>query len=151
MNAFTRWALAAVAAAGLAIDAYVHLHIAHRYLPITTGTVNEGVLFRIEGALAVAAALWVLVRPAWLSAAFALLVAAGGATAVLVYGLVDVGKIGPLPNMYDPVRYWTWDQKFSLAGELAATLAALALLAGTVLGSRVKPSAMGMRATPGRL
>src|SRR5690348_16403622 len=119
----TRWGLAAIAAAGLAIDAYVHLHIAHRYMPVTTDTVNQGVLFQVEGGLAIAAALWVLIRPDRLSAAFAFLVAAGGATALLVYGLVSVGKIGPLPAMDDPVKYWTWDQKFSLAGELGATVA----------------------------
>jgi hypothetical protein len=136
MNRFARWGLAGVAAAGLAIDAYVHLHIAHRYMPITTGTVNQGVLFQIEGALAIAAALWLLVRPGWLSAAAGFLVAAGGATAVLVYGFVNVGKIGPIPNMYDPEQYWSWDQKFSLAGELGAAVVCAALFAVSVRGRR---------------
>jgi hypothetical protein len=32
-------------------------------------------------------------------------VSAGGFAAVLVYQYVDVGAIGPLPNMYDPGQY----------------------------------------------
>lgn len=136
MNRLVRWGLAVLAAAGLAIDAYVHLHVAHRYMPITTGTVNQGVLFQIEGALAIAAALWLVLRPNWLSALAGFLVAAGGATALLVYGFVNVGKIGPIPNMYDPEQYWSWDQKFSLGGELGAAVAAAALVAVTLHARR---------------
>ena len=143
MNRFVRWGLAVVAAAGLAIDAYVHLHIAHRYMPITTGTVNQGVLFQIEGGLAIAAAIWLLIRPTWLSAAVGFLVAAGGAAALLVYGFVNVGKIGPIPNMYDPAKYWSWDQKFSLGAEIGAAVVAAALLTLTVAQRRRRPGITG--------
>ncbi len=39
------------------------------------------------------------------TALIALLVSAGGFAAVLVYQYIDVGAIGPLPNMYGPLRY----------------------------------------------
>lgn len=49
------WAVRAATAAGLAIDAYVHLHLAGLYAE-AGGTINEGVLFRIEAAVALLAA-----------------------------------------------------------------------------------------------
>jgi hypothetical protein len=35
----------------------------------------------------------------------AFLVSAGDFAAVLVYQYVNLGAIGPLPNMYDPAQY----------------------------------------------
>jgi hypothetical protein len=134
MNTFARWGLAVVAAAGLVVDAYTHLHLAHLYVFNRTSTVNEAVLFRVEAGIAIAAAVWVLVRPAALSAGFAVLVAAGGAALLLVYRYVNVGKIGPIPNMYDPE--WFTEKNWSLAGELVATAAALMLLGGALIGRR---------------
>jgi len=46
-----------------------------------------------------------VVRPRRWTALIALLVSAGGFAAVLVYQYIDVGAIGPLPNMYGPLRY----------------------------------------------
>jgi hypothetical protein len=135
MKPVARWALAFVAAAGLGIDAFVHLDIAHFYAANTTGTVNEAVLFQIEGALAIAAALWILARPGAWSAGFALLVAGGGAAVLLLYRYVDVGKLGPVPDMYDPE--WFPKKDWTLAGELAAALAAAVLLLGTLLVGRL--------------
>jgi hypothetical protein len=59
--------------------------------------------------------------------ALAALVAGSAATAVLLYTYVDVGALGPLPDMYEP----TW----ALPGERASAVAeiAAALLAGTGL------------------
>jgi hypothetical protein len=126
MNALTRWALAVVAAAGLGIDAFTHLDLAHLYQANTTGTVNEGVLFQIEAALAIVAGIWILLRPGVLSAGFTLLVAGGGAFVLLLYRYVNVGKIGPIPNMWDPG--WFPEKKWSLVGELIAVVASLVLL-----------------------
>ncbi len=55
----------------------------------------------------------------------ALLVAAGGVGAVLLYQYVDVGAVGPLPNMYEPLSYP--EKTNSLIAEAVAALAALAL------------------------
>jgi hypothetical protein len=126
MNALTRWTLAVVAAAGLGIDAFTHLDLASLYRFNTTGTVNESVLFQIEAALAIVAGLWILLRPGVLSAVFTLLVAGGGAFVLVLYRYVNVGKIGPIPNMYDPG--WFTEKKWSLAGELIAVGASLVLL-----------------------
>jgi hypothetical protein len=52
--------------------------------------------------------------------------------AVVVYRYVDVGKIGPIPNMYDP--FWLPTEKWiSAIAEAAATIAAAALV--VILGS----------------
>lgn len=126
MNAVARWGLAVVAAAGLGIDAYTHLHLAHLYMYNTTGTVSEKVLFQIEGAAAIVAGVWILLRPGMLSYLFALAVTGGGAFALLLYRYDNVGKIGPIPNMYEPV--WFTEKEWSLAGELVAFAAAAALL-----------------------
>jgi hypothetical protein len=134
MNALTRWPLAVVAAAGLGIDAFTHLDLAHLYQANTTGTVNEGVLFQIEAALAIVAGLWILLRPGVLSAGFTLLVAGGGAFVLLLYRYVNVGKIGPIPNMWDPG--WFPEKKWSLVGELIAVVASLVLLVLALVSHR---------------
>jgi hypothetical protein len=104
-EAVTLWSLALVTAAALAVDAFVHADLAPGYDGITA-SVSQGDLFRIEAAAAALAALVLLAarrRPAaW---AFTLLVAAGGIGAVLLYRYVDVGPLGPFPNMYEPVWY----------------------------------------------
>jgi hypothetical protein len=121
-----RWALIVAAAAGLVIDAWAHLAVAHVYEPIRTSTVNEAVLFRIEAALALVSAAWLVLHRHVLSIVFAALVSGGGAFVLLLYNYVDVGKIGPVPDMYDP--FWRTEKKWSLAGELIALAGALVLL-----------------------
>src|SRR5260221_11090932 len=59
----------------------------------------------VVAGLAIIAALALVVRPRRWTALIALLVSAGGFAAVLVYQYIDVGAIGPLPNMYGPLRY----------------------------------------------
>ncbi len=125
-----RVTLVAVVVAGLAVDAYVHLHLASTFDPIR-GTISQGQLFRVEGYAAILAAAFLLIRPGRLAAAVAALVAGGGVAAVLLYAVVDVGPIGPLPNMYDPS--WSTLKIWSAVGQAAATLAAVILL---VIGVR---------------
>jgi len=94
--------LRVLAAAALAISAYVHIHLADRF--DYPGTISGGTLFRTQGAIAALIALVLLVtghRFAWLAAAAVGLSSFG---AVMLYRYVDVGAIGPLPNMNDP----TW-------------------------------------------
>src|SRR5436309_3091707 len=93
--------LALGVAAALAVDAYVHLHDAADYSAVRTSVLSQADLFRIEAGLAIVLAVVVLAWPrlwAWLAAALLL---AGAATAVLVYTYVDVGQIGPVPDMYE--------------------------------------------------
>ncbi len=109
----------------LAVDAYVHLHLAPTYDPIRA-TVSEGQLFRLEAAAAIVAGLLLLVvdnRVSWL---LALLVLGAGAAAVLFYQYVNLGAIGPLPDMYD--AYWSGLKVASLVAEgVGAVLAAVGL------------------------
>jgi hypothetical protein len=96
--------LAVLAAAGLAYDAYVHLHLADSYDPVGD-TITQGGLFRLEAALAIVVALAVLAsdhRLVWLAVG---MVGFGGVAAVVLYRYVDVGAIGPIPNMHEPIWY----------------------------------------------
>ncbi|MFJ2188993.1 hypothetical protein ACIOJE_13730 [Kitasatospora sp. NPDC087861] len=113
------------AAAALAVDAYVHADLAEGYDAVVK-SVSQGDLFRIEAALAALAALLLLVRPHRPALAFAFLVAAGGLAALLLYRYVDVGSLGPLPNMYEPV--WYTDKQTAAVAEAVAALATGCLL-----------------------
>jgi hypothetical protein len=112
---------------GLAIDAYVHYHLASAFRHNKTSVLSEPELFRAEATVAVIAALALLLRPRRYTAALAFLVAAAGTVAVVLYRYVNVGKIGPVPNMYDP--FWAPREKnLSAIAEAVAALAALVLL-----------------------
>jgi hypothetical protein len=96
--------LAVLAAAGLGYDAYVHLDLAHVYDGVGD-TITQGGLFRLEAVLAIVVGLAVLLsdhRLVWLAVG---MVGFGGVAAVVLYRYVDVGAIGPVPNMYEPVWY----------------------------------------------
>ncbi|MFF2147025.1 hypothetical protein [Kitasatospora sp. NPDC058190] len=116
-----RW----LAAAGLAVDAYIHAHLADQYDAVSA-SVSQGDLFRLEAALAALAALLVLVWPRRSAVTLAFVVAAGGLAALLLYRYVDVGTLGPLPNMYEPV--WFSDKQTAAIAEGVAALAAALLL-----------------------
>jgi hypothetical protein len=124
-------ALRGIVAVGLIVDAYIHADLAAQYDPVTSGTVRQGDLFRVEAVVALLAAVLVVAlrRPA--TDLLALSVAAGGVVAVLLYRYVEVGPIGPLPSMYEPV--WYAEKSLSLAAEAVAATAAFAVL---VLGMR---------------
>lgn len=135
MNAITRWSLTLLVVIGLAIDAYNHLHVAANYASNTTGTISEATLFRLEAALAIVAAVAVIGWANRWTAAFALAVAAGGLALLLLYRYVNVGTIGPVPNMYEPV----WNvpgKKWSVIGEVLATVGALGLLGAALVRGR---------------
>jgi hypothetical protein len=124
-----RWlvpALIVVVIAGLAIDAFVHLHLASAYEGVKSSVLTQGDLFRVEAGLAIIVALALIVRPRRWTALIALLVSAGGFALVLIYQYVNVGAIGPLPNMYDPLQ--STEKTLSIFGEGIAALAALVLL-----------------------
>jgi hypothetical protein len=120
-----RAALTLIAVAGLAVDAYTHFDLASTYRFNRTSVLSEALLFRIEAALAIAAALAVLLRRNRLTAALVVLVAGGGLVLLVVYRYVDIGRIGIVPAMYDPE--WFPEKVASAAGEAAAVLAGLGL------------------------
>jgi hypothetical protein len=122
-----RTTLIVIVVAGLAVDAFVHFDLASAFRANKTSTLSETELFRAEAVAAIVAGLALLVRPRRYTAAFAFLVAAAGTAAVIVYRYVNVGKFGPVPNMYDP--FWAPAEKnLSAVAEAVAALAALALV-----------------------
>jgi glucan phosphoethanolaminetransferase (alkaline phosphatase superfamily) len=118
-----------VAAAGLAVDAFVHWHLAPGYDSVRGDGwphITQGQLFRVEAVLAVVALILVLALPRRWTAAFAFVVAAGGVAAVVLYTYVNVGAIGPIPNMYEPM--WYLEKTLSAVAEGIAAVAALVCL-----------------------
>jgi len=118
-----------VTAAGLAVDAVVHWNLAPQFDPVVgsgPAQVSQGQLFRLEALLAlVAAVLVLLVRRRW-AVLVAFVVAVAGVAAVLFYRYVDVGPVGPLPDMFDPT--WYPQKTLSLVAEVIASVTAGALL-----------------------
>jgi hypothetical protein len=144
MNPFSRgrasFALALLAALGLGYDAAVHLHLAGGYDAIGT-TVTQGLLFRIEAAAAILAALAVLVSDHRLVWAAAGLTGLAGVVAVVLYRYVDVGAFGPIPDMYEPV--WFAEKTRSAFAE-----AGVALVWLIREGLRLRPPYRGVRKIP---
>jgi hypothetical protein len=97
-------ALAVLAAAGLGYDAFVHLHLAGGYDAIGS-TITQGWLFRLEAGAAILVAIAVLLSDSRLVWAAAGLTGLAGVVAVVLYRYVDVGAIGPIPDMYEPAWY----------------------------------------------
>jgi hypothetical protein len=119
--------LVGVVVVGFAIDAFVHLDLASAFERVRTSTLSQADLFRVESVVAIVAALALLIRPRRYTAGFAFLVGASGFAAVMVYRYVNVGAIGPIPNMYDP--YWLPTGKWlSAIAEAASTIAAAGLV-----------------------
>lgn len=113
-------------AAALAVSSYVHLHGAHFYSSLGD-SITQADLFYAQGIVAALVALWVLAtgsRWAWVAVG---LVGAASFAAVMVYRYVDVGSIGPIPNMYEPT--WQTNQKLlSAYAEAAAVVVAAGAL-----------------------
>ncbi|WP_439673975.1 hypothetical protein [Embleya sp. MST-111070] len=119
-----------VTAAALAVDAWVHADLAAVF-DRKTEDIFQGTLFRIDAATASLAALLVVTIRHWSMRVFAVLVAAAGLGAILLYRYVDVGALGPLPNMYEPIWYpkktsAAWAAGAATAGALALTTTSLA-------------------------
>ena len=128
LSGTTRWLLRVITAAGLAVDAYLHWQLAPDFDSLVgTGSpqISQGQLFRLEAVLALIALLLVLTTRHRSAAACAFVIAAGGLAALLLYGYVEVGAIGPLPDMYDPV--WSTGKILSAVAEAVAAVAALCL------------------------
>lgn len=118
-----RAVLRVLAAAGLATDAYVHADLSGSFQ--TGGSISQSTLFLLQAAFAAAAALGIAVRGKRLEAAFGFVVAALALGAVMLYRYNDVGALGPLPNMYEPV--WYPEKTASAIAEAVAVVACAAL------------------------
>ena len=124
----TEWVLTLLAVAGLVLDAVVHLDLAPDFADVKTSTLSQADIFRVESVVALVVAAALLVRPRRSTALAVFVVAASAAVAVVLYRYVDVGTIGPVPNMYDP--YWEPTGKWlSAVAEVVAALASAALVA----------------------
>ena len=124
--------LGVLTAAALGVDAYVHFANASSYEAVTSSVVSEATLFRAQAAAAVVVAVVLLARPGLAAWVVAVVVAAAALGAVLLYTHVDVGTLGPLPNLYEP----TWQLPGKLASAVAEGIAVLLALAGTALSLR---------------
>jgi hypothetical protein len=100
----TQRVLGVATAAALFVDASVHFHDAHFYDSVAGSVVTQGMLFRVEAAIPTLLGLALLVSPRRTIRIAALLVLASAFGAVMLYRYVNVGALGPLPNMYEP----TW-------------------------------------------
>ena len=116
---------AIIAAAGLAVDAYVHLDLAMNYDQNKTGTLSQGTLFRVEAATAIVVAILVLLRPRRDTAVLVVAVAGSALAALLIYRYIDVKAFGPFPSMYEPI--WFAEKNWSGVGEAVAVLAGAGL------------------------
>ncbi|PYC70171.1 hypothetical protein C7C46_27580 [Streptomyces tateyamensis] len=129
----TRALLRLVAATALAVDAAFHARLAEQYDTVAS-TISEGDLFRAEAAAAALAAVLVLAWRRRVGDVFGLVVAAAGLAAILLYRYVDLGALGPLPDMYEPI--WSPDKTVAA---LAQTIALAALLLLLVRRPRATP------------
>jgi len=126
--------LAVATAALLGVDAYVHLHDAAQYDQFRSSVMSEGTLFRIQGVVAIVVALAVLIWPRVFTWVISLLVAASAAVAVTLYTYVNVGQLGPIPNLYEN----TWHEPGKIFSAGAETIAALISIVGLVLAVRAR-------------
>lgn len=126
--------LAAVTAVLLAVDAYVHLRYAPQYDSLKSSVMSEGTLFRIQGVVAIVLAVALLIWPRVITWVLALLVAGSAVVAVVLYTYVDVGPLGPLPNLYEN----TWRPPGKVLSAVAETAAALVATAGLMLTLRAR-------------
>jgi hypothetical protein len=111
-------------AAGLIVDAYVHWTFAPDMAFVGEGGAITGdVLFRVQAAVAAVVAVLVLAHARRWTYAIAFVVAASALGAVVLYYMVDLGALGPIPDMYDPA--WYIEKTVSGIGEAVAALAAL--------------------------
>jgi uncharacterized membrane protein HdeD (DUF308 family) len=129
--------LAVVTAALLGVDAFVHLHYAHSYDQFHSSTMSEGTLFRIQGVVAIVVGVLLLIRPSVLTWTLSLLVAGSAVVAVTLYTYVNVGQLGPLPNLYEN----TWSPPGKVLSAVAELIAAVLSIIGLTMALRSRRAA----------
>jgi len=88
-------------AATLAVDAYVHAKDARNY-DFNGPTISERSPFPIEAGAASVAAAVVLLWHRRAGCLPALTIAASALAAVMLCRYINIGALGPLPNLYEP-------------------------------------------------
>lgn len=140
--------LRGLTAAGLLVDAVVHLQLAANYQLAAPGGIGQGNLFRIEAALAILALLVVLYTGSRIGYAGAFLTAAGGLAALLVYRYFQLPSFGPVPAMYEPV--WFFRKSLTaIAQAVAAVTAAAGYLMATNPIRRARRTTVTSHSSPG--
>jgi len=124
--------LALITAALLGVDAYVHLREAASYDGFKSSVMTEGTLFRIQAVVAIVVAVLLLIWPRIITWLLSLLVAGSAVVAVTLYTYVNVGQLGPLPNLYEN----TWNPPGKITSAIAEAVAALLSLLGLVIAIR---------------
>jgi hypothetical protein len=120
---YAAWALRVAAAAGLAVDAWVHWDLAARYdANVGTGPVSQGDLFRIEAIVSALVAVALLVSGRLVVWVVAWLVAASAVGAIVFFRYHDPGPLGPLPDMYEPL--WFREKSVAAVAEAVAVVTA---------------------------
>jgi hypothetical protein len=120
--------LGVATAAMLGIDAVVHARDAHFYDAVRTSVISQGTLFRLEAAVAALVVVALLIRPSRIWWAAALIVTLSAFGAVVLYQYVDVGQLGPIPNMYEPTWALPGKSASAWAEGIGVILAAAGLL-----------------------
>lgn len=115
-----------LAAAALAVNAYVHADLAQGPLA-ADGQLTLAALFLGDAVAAVAAGLWLLVRPSRLAWCAVAAVSAASFLALVVTTYVSVPAVGPLPAVYEP--FWYATKVTAAVAALVAGVIALATLA----------------------
>ncbi|MEU5876872.1 hypothetical protein [Spirillospora sp. NPDC047279] len=126
-------------AAGLAVDAIVHWRFAPDMKSVGSDGIDGQLLFQAQAIAAAVAGVLVLVIANRVTYAIAFLVAASAVGALVLYYYVDVGDLGPIPNMHEPV--WYGEKTLSALGEGIASVAALIGFFTVKRGSRRGDSA----------
>ncbi len=114
------WMLRLATAAALAIDAYAHADLVDHYaINQNPGGLSQGDLFHIESGVASLAALLIILSGWRLVWAFVALVAASALAAILISANYDIGSIGPVPDMYEPLWFTektmtAWAEAFAI-------------------------------------
>ena len=126
--------LAAAAAGALGVEAYVHLTSASSYASNGGALLNEGNLFSAEAVAAACVAIFLLVSPRTVGWLLSLTIAVTALAAVVVSTYVDVGSIGPIPDLYEP----TWRVAGKLPATLAEAFATAVSLSGLLLARRAR-------------
>ena len=122
-------AIAIGLAVTLAIDAYIHATTAALHDPVHGGVLTAGNFFRFETAVRVVVIVLLLIRPARWSFVTALVVASTALGVVVLYRYVNVGAIGPIPNLYEP----SWQVPGKVASAFAEVIVIVLSAAGVAL------------------
>ena len=132
------YAVPAVTAAALCVDAYEHLRLAPG-VDALRAQISQGTLFRIVGVAAlIMAAVTVIYSRVLAVHVLDALLAGTALGAVVLYSYYRVGRLGPLPDMYQP--FWSFQKSVCALADAVALIGAgisLAVYVGTTPARRV--------------